>query len=169
MATHPTGITVDVVGIQAGDRGRSCEHHDVCGSVLQVDSLVRFRAVQVVVKGKEETALAVHWATDGIDRCRVGFLPRHLVKHRQDCNGKLAQIVEFLDESDSSSERAKSHRNKGIAKAVLAQTGSNLKREAAAPTEKPAKKKKSTEDAGAQTPPPTPPAKSNDEEDTNGE
>jgi len=28
-ATHPTGITVEIVGIEKGDRGRSCEEHNV--------------------------------------------------------------------------------------------------------------------------------------------
>jgi hypothetical protein len=27
----------------------------------------------------EQTALAVYWMTDGIDRCRVGFLRKHLI------------------------------------------------------------------------------------------
>ena len=33
MARHPTGITVDIVGIEASNRGRSCEEHanaDMC-------------------------------------------------------------------------------------------------------------------------------------------
>jgi hypothetical protein len=65
---HPSGILVDIVGTEAGNRGRSCEEHDVCGSVLELDCVVRFRAMQIVVEGVEQTALAVYWVTDGIDR-----------------------------------------------------------------------------------------------------
>jgi hypothetical protein len=71
------------------------------------------------VNGKEETALAVFWVTDGVDRCKVGFLSRHLVKHKDHYDGKTAQIVEFLETSACPSARAKSHRNKGVARAVL--------------------------------------------------
>jgi hypothetical protein len=116
---HPSGITVDIVGLKCSDRGRSCEEHTVCGSALKIDSLVRFRAEQIDVDGKEEIALAVYWITDGVDRCRVGFLPKHLLKHKDDYHLKLAQVVEFLETSDCPSARAKSHRNHGIARAVL--------------------------------------------------
>jgi hypothetical protein len=36
---HPEGVTVDIVGIEAGNRGRSCEEHDVCGLVLEENSV----------------------------------------------------------------------------------------------------------------------------------
>ena len=34
MATHPSGVPADIIGIEASNHGRSCEEHDVCGSVL---------------------------------------------------------------------------------------------------------------------------------------
>ena len=49
-------------------------------------TLVRFRSIQIWCNGEEETALAVYWVMDGIDRCRVGFLPRHLLKHKTGTN-----------------------------------------------------------------------------------
>ena len=76
MSTESEGVLVDVVGIKASNRGRSCEEHTCCGSALELDSVVRFRRVQIINDaGKEEGALAVYWVTDAIDRCRVGFLP----------------------------------------------------------------------------------------------
>ena len=59
MGLHQTGVVIDIVGINASSNGRSCEEHQVCGSGLRLDSLVRFREVQIIVKGKEETALVV--------------------------------------------------------------------------------------------------------------
>ena len=47
MTIHPTGILVEVVGIEESGRGRSYEEHDVCGTVLQLDLVVRFRTIQV--------------------------------------------------------------------------------------------------------------------------
>ena len=119
MTSHPTGVTIDIVGIECADRGRSCEEHAICGAVLTLDTVVRIRSVQIEVEGKEEAALAVYWVTDGIDRCRVGFLPRHLIKHKQRYNGKLAQVVEVLALSDKKSDRERSHRNLGIARAAI--------------------------------------------------
>ena len=57
--------------------------------------------------------------TDGIDRCRVGFLRRHLLKHKKDYDGKLAQIVELLALSESPGDRMKHHRNRRACVAVL--------------------------------------------------
>ena len=117
---HPTGIIIEIVGLNAADRGRSCEEHTVCGAeALKIDSVVRFRAEQINVNGTEETALAAYWVTDGVYRCKVGFLPRHLIKHKDNYDGKTAQIVEFLDTSTCPSARAKSLRNCGIARAAL--------------------------------------------------
>ena len=84
---HPRGITVNIVGIEASGNGRSCEEHGVCGTVLEKNSVVRIRCVQVLVDGCEESALAAYWITDGIDHCHVGFLPRHLVTHWKDYDG----------------------------------------------------------------------------------
>jgi len=94
MATHPPGITVEIVGTLMGDRGHSCEEHAVCGSVLEKVMVVRLRKVQVLADGQEETAIACYWVTDGIDRCRVGFLMRqHMVAHAVRYDGALAQVT----------------------------------------------------------------------------
>lgn len=121
MASHPSGITVDIVGTTASDRGRSCENHKVCGSVLAPDVVVRFREVQLDVGGgKEETAIAAYWVTGGVDACRVGFLRRHMVKYKDEYDGVLAQVTEvFSDETESPSDRLKFHRNKGCCRAAL--------------------------------------------------
>lgn len=79
----PPNIVVEIVGTEAGDQGRSCEEHPVnCGEVLDPDVVVRLWKVQLMVEGRgEETAIAAVWVTDGMDCCRVGFLPCHMVKH----------------------------------------------------------------------------------------
>jgi hypothetical protein len=120
MATHPTGITVEIVGIESGTQGRSCEEHDICGLVLAEDVVVRFRKIQVIVDGKEQSAIAAYHVSDGIDRCRVGFLPHHLVKHWKKYDGVLAQIIEvYSKESESPTSKRKFHRNKGCCVAAI--------------------------------------------------
>ncbi len=80
MVFHPPGIIVEIVGTEANDQGRSCEEHPInCGKVLKPDVVVRLRKVQLMDKGREETAIAAIWGTDGMDPCRVGFLPLGLV------------------------------------------------------------------------------------------
>ena len=39
-ATHPSGIVDEIVGIENGDRGSSCEEHAVCGMVMEEDTLL---------------------------------------------------------------------------------------------------------------------------------
>ena len=53
MSSHPSGITVEIVGTESSTTGRSCDEHDVCGSVLTEDVVVCFHKVQVIVDGKE--------------------------------------------------------------------------------------------------------------------
>jgi hypothetical protein len=64
--------------------------------------------------GQEERAVAAYWVTDGIDRCRVGFLPRHCVAKAAEYDGHLAQVVDLRSRSDNPSERSRSHRNGGL-------------------------------------------------------
>ena len=120
--THPTGVIVEIVGIERGDRGRSCEEHDVCGSVVEEDTLLRLRKVQILVDGVEETAIACYWVTDGIDRCRVGFLKRHMIKHARRYDGALVQVTRVLSDDPracDTAERKKKYANHGCALAAV--------------------------------------------------
>ena len=76
---HPSGIVIDIVGTEMSCQGRSCDKHEICSEVLEADIVVRLRKIQLMVERKEETAIAAIWVTDGIDCCRVGFVPRHMV------------------------------------------------------------------------------------------
>jgi hypothetical protein len=115
---HPAGIAVEVVGIEASGNRRSCYQHDVCGSVLGDDVVVRLRMVQIInSSGKEETAIAAYLVSDGIDQCRVGFLQRHFVAHARSFDGVLAQGYSIT--SDSSIKRKKCRHNMGCCLAAL--------------------------------------------------
>ena len=118
---HPTGVTFDIVGIERGDQGRTCdEHEDACGSaVLKEDAVVRIRKVQIVANGKEESALAAYLISDGIDCCRVGFLRRHLLTKCDEYNGRIGQITNMCSLSESPTMRRKNKQNWGCCEAVL--------------------------------------------------
>ncbi len=108
---HAPGILVEIVGLQISCRGRSCEEHELCrDEVLKEDVVVRLRRVQLVVDGKEEKAIEVVWVTKGMDCCRVGFLPCHMVRHAARYNRALAQVTHVFNKNladcDSTERRA---------------------------------------------------------------
>ena len=41
MAHHPTGETVEILGLNQATNGRSCPDHDNCDSVVKPDVIVR--------------------------------------------------------------------------------------------------------------------------------
>jgi hypothetical protein len=73
----------------------------------------------VLDEGEVEDAVAAYWVSDGIDRCRVGFLPRYLVPSRHEYDGHLAQIVEMYTRSQNGYERRRSNANRGMCRAAL--------------------------------------------------
>ncbi len=79
-------------------QGRLCKEHELCGDeVLKEAIVVRLRRVQLVVDGKEEKAIEVVWVTEGMDCCRVGFLPCHMVRHVARYNGALVQVTHVFN------------------------------------------------------------------------
>jgi hypothetical protein len=71
---HLTSVVVEIVGMEMDDRGHSCQEHMNCGGVMAKDMVVHLWKVQIQVEGREETAIAAYWVTDGFNCCRVGFL-----------------------------------------------------------------------------------------------
>ena len=68
----------------------------------------------------DATAIAVYHVSGGVDCCRVGFLRRHLLKYKDEYDGRLVQVTEvFNDESESPSDRAKHHQNNDASRATL--------------------------------------------------
>lgn len=122
MTYHPTGVVIDIVGTNMSDRGRHCEEHDCCGrEVMQEDVVVRLRKCQISFGGREETAIEAVWVTDGIDRCRVGFLQRHMIPRAAVYDGALAQVTAVYSESNewSKEQRKKFYKNKGCCVATI--------------------------------------------------
>ena len=89
MLTHLTGEIVEIVGINSNTNGHSCEEHHTCGYVLAEDTLIQLQKHQVYINGHEQSAVGVYWVSDGVDRCLVGFLHHHQVKHLNKLEGLL--------------------------------------------------------------------------------
>ena len=120
MLFHPLGEIVEIVGINSNTNGRSCEEHHTCGCVLEEDTLVRLRKCQVYINGHEQSAVGVYWVSDGVDRCLVGYLHCHQVKHLNKLEGALRQVTEvYSDNSNSPTKRHKHKKNFGCAIAAI--------------------------------------------------
>jgi hypothetical protein len=122
--TNPTGgINVDLVGICSGDRGRSCDEHSVCGSVVTKGMVLKLKLVVIIVEKnkKEEAAIAAYRiGEDGEDLCRVGFLPRFAAKRPKQFAGKRIKVLDvFAEDDDSPVRRARYHKNRGFAIAEI--------------------------------------------------
>ncbi len=84
--------------------------------------MVRLRKIQLMVEGKVETAITAIWVTDGIDRCRVGFVPRHMVRHVTRYDGALAQVTHVFSDNPeicNMAEQRMFFKNKGYCRAAI--------------------------------------------------
>ena len=122
---HPCGILVKILGTKVSCQGRSCKEHKICGKVLKEDVVVRLRKLQLMVAGKDEMVIAAIWVTDGVDRCCVGFVPCHMVKHAAQYDGALVQVTCVLSDDAETCDLAEQrlfHKNKGFCLAVIIST-----------------------------------------------
>ena len=120
MSFNPLGEIVESVGINSNTNGCSCEEHHTCGCVLEEDCFVRLRKHQVYINGHEQSAVGVYWVSDGMDRCLVGYLHCHQVKHLSKLEGALCQVTEvYSDNSDSPTKWHKHKKNFGCAIAAI--------------------------------------------------
>ena len=115
-----TGEIVEIVGINSNTNGHSCEEHHTCGYVLAEDTLIQLQKHQVYINGHEQSAVGVYWVSDGVDRCLVGFLHHHQVKHLNKLEGALCQVTEvYSDNSESPTKCHKHKKNFGCAIAAI--------------------------------------------------
>ena len=56
---------------------------------------------------------------EGGESCRVGFLPRAMMKFKSQLDGKFAQVVVFYSDSDDRMLRERDHRMQGVAECVM--------------------------------------------------
>ena len=76
--------------------------------------------LQIRDAGKEETALAVYWMTNGVDSSWVGFVSQHLIKLMEKYNFVLVQIIDVFSAADDCNyRRQKVYKNDAFAIAVL--------------------------------------------------
>ena len=59
---HPTGKTIKIIDNKARDCNDSCEEYEVCGDILDKDTVAKIRREQIInKKGQQEMAMVVYW------------------------------------------------------------------------------------------------------------
>ena len=122
---HPCGILVKIVETAMSCQGHSYEEHKICGNVLKEDVVVHLCKLQLMVEGKEATAITAIWVTNGVNCCHIGFVPCHMVKHAVRYDGVLAQVTRILSDDAETYDLAEQclfHRNKGFCLAAIIST-----------------------------------------------
>ena len=122
---NPAGFVVTIVGITSPDHGRSCVDHVICGSEVCKGMLLRLRRVRIF--NNKEKAIAAYRFSDSLDRCRVGFLPRHCIKDAAWYNGVTVCVHEICSEDVGDIiKREKHYKMKGCAVAkIISDTNNN--------------------------------------------
>ena len=81
-----------------------------------IDELVWFKLTVADIDGKIEEAIQAVRIQDGTPSCVIGFLPQNIVQSgKEKYVGKVAQIIDLYDQSESEVKRRKSYRNRGVA------------------------------------------------------
>ena len=62
--------------------------------------------------------MVVYLVTDGVDHCKLGYLPKRYLRFANELNGELVQVVEILEDGNLP-DRIKSRKSKGMCRAAL--------------------------------------------------
>jgi hypothetical protein len=142
MTNRPCGAIVVVLGLQSPNFNCSCGFHDVCGSNVKHNTLLRFKK-RLVETGKchfcslatsptlttadfdleclheIKTIGAAMLVSDGVVQCCVGRLACSYDRTLDHMDGRLAQVVELFDESKSQHKIDYNSANNGVCLAVI--------------------------------------------------
>ena len=113
---------LEIVGLNAASNGRTCKMHAVCGTNVNVGDILRLQKTVITNdEGLTEEAVACISVVVGVERCRVAFLPRFLIRSPmiRDNINKHVQVTELYKDSTSTTKRRLSHSNSGMAAAVF--------------------------------------------------
>ncbi|KAG7363770.1 hypothetical protein IV203_031547 [Nitzschia inconspicua] len=120
MNDNTIGSLVPIYGIASPDLGCSCEHHAICGSLVHIDMLVRFKKRVVYSENNDcKTIMAAVWVTEGANRCVIGHVPENLSEYFHRLEGRIAQVYTIYHLSKDSNRMAFSKKNDGVCHAIL--------------------------------------------------
>ena len=118
METSNRSNTVEVVGITRGNRGHSCDKHQVCRNIVCTGMKLRLQSVRIFNDQKD--AIAVYSVSNGSDQCHVGFLPKHYIKDAILYDGVFVCVQEVYTKDDECiMKRSKHHKMCGCAQATI--------------------------------------------------
>jgi hypothetical protein len=98
----------EIVGLFSNTNGRSCESHSVSGTHALPGDLVRFKCVIADLDGALQEAITCHRIRDGVESCRIGFLPRNLAaRSKKKFDKKYGQILQSTTNEKTLQNRTK--------------------------------------------------------------
>ena len=110
-------------GIESSTNGRSCYHHDICGSLVEEDVVLRLRKMQIrrtALDRKRLQSLHFTYLMALTSVMLLGFLRCHFVPHAPSFDGVLVQVTEvYSPTSESVSKRKKFCHNMGCCLTTL--------------------------------------------------
>jgi hypothetical protein len=112
---------IEFVGLKEASNGRTCTEHEVCGASVSVNDILRLRSTVVTIDGRVEPAIALVLVKDGVETCRVAFIPRVwmvLPKVRNNIN-KCVQVLKLYEQSDNTFHQSLDLKNGGMGVAVF--------------------------------------------------
>lgn len=111
---------MEIYGVSESNRDLLCANHVCCGEVLLYDSVIWFKTTTIIADlNVEEVAVEAVLVTGGIDGCRVGFLPKDMLDHTEEINGKLVQLYIFLRNSSNARDIRKNDACRGVCRAYI--------------------------------------------------
>ncbi|KAG7374829.1 hypothetical protein IV203_013924 [Nitzschia inconspicua] len=124
MNDNTIGSLVPIYGIASPDLGCSCEHHAICGSLVYIEMLVRFKKRVVYSENYDcKTIMAAVWVTEGANRYVIGHVPENLSEYFHRLEGRIAQVYTIYHHSKDSNRMAFSKKNDGVCHAILVEKG----------------------------------------------
>lgn len=108
------------MGIAKGDLERNCSEHEICGSIVEVGSILHVVHERNYWGRQWRDDLVLYHHECGSDGCKVGFLSKKYSSHAGQLNGKYIQVTDVYTLFDADEGRRRCvHTNHGFAKAVL--------------------------------------------------
>jgi hypothetical protein len=85
----------------------------VCGELLGVGDLVKFKLVVIEVDDDEQEAIKIR---DDMESCHVGFLPRYFVhgRRKESVANKCCPVLELYKNSNDMTKQRKNRRLFGV-------------------------------------------------------
>ena len=94
MQDNKYQTVIELVGLDLGAAGRSCERHEVCGTAITLNNIIILRAGCVTGPDMDiHEVVEAHKVANGTQTCLVGFLARRFLRTKRHYINQMYQVV----------------------------------------------------------------------------